>query len=79
MGTPEEQQRFLNLCVHGDLKSIQQLLTKDPLLIKSRDDKGRLKFKFTSLIVIRIFSAVRLKIIIQVSLVPFVIDTVNIN
>ena len=42
MPTEEEQKRFLTLCAKGDLESIQELLTKDPLLIKSKDhDTGR--------------------------------------
>ena len=37
MPTEEDQKRFLDLCAYGDLESIQELLTKDPLLIKSKD------------------------------------------
>ena len=36
MPTEEEQKRFRDLCAKGDLESIQELLKKDPLLIKSK-------------------------------------------
>ena len=45
MPTEEEQDRFLTLCRKGDLKSIQELLTKDPLLIKSKDSDGKQYYK----------------------------------
>ena len=42
MPTEEEQKRFLTLCKDGDLQSIQELLAKDPLLIKSKHhDTGK--------------------------------------
>ena len=37
MPTEKEEKRFLTLCANGDLESIQELLTKDPFLIKSKD------------------------------------------
>ena len=44
MPAEEEQKRFLDLCVNGDLESIQELLAKDPLLIKSKDSDGKLYY-----------------------------------
>ena len=45
MPTEEEQGRFLTLCEDGDLESIQELLAKDPLLIKSKDSDGKQYYK----------------------------------
>ena len=45
MPTEEEQKRFLDLCNNGDLESIQELLAKDPLLIKSKDSGGKQYYK----------------------------------
>ena len=45
MPTQEEQDRFLTLCEDGDLESIQELLAKDPLLIKSKDSRGKQYYK----------------------------------
>ena len=45
MPTEEEQKRFLTLCEDGDLQSIQELLAKDPLLIKSKDSDGKQYYK----------------------------------
>ena len=45
MPTEEEQENFLSLCADGDLESIEELLAKDPLLIKSKDSDGKQKHK----------------------------------
>ena len=45
MPTEEEQDRFLDLCEDGDLQSIEELLAKDPLLIKSKDSDGKKYYK----------------------------------
>ena len=42
----DEQERFLSLCRQGDLESVQELLKKDPSLIKSQNPNGRLSNKF---------------------------------
>ena len=45
MPSEEEQKRFLDLCEDGDLETIEEMIAKNPLLIKSKDSEGKLNYK----------------------------------
>ena len=40
MMTSEDKEKFLDLCVEGDLEGVAQLLRQDPTLIKYRDENS---------------------------------------